>query len=131
MIDFFLVGAPKAGTTSIYKYLCQSPDIFAPEIKEPNYYTNVGPNKRNVANIKDKEKYLKLYAKAADSQVKGDFSVSYMHDAEACKKIKQDNPDAKIIMIVRHPVQRAYSHWLMDRREGFVKKDFLEEFFDD
>lgn len=129
--DFFLVGAPKAGTTSVYKYMAQNPLIFVPVVKEPNYYTNVGPDDRNVVNIKDEKRYLKLYADATPEQLKGDFSVSYMHDHDAYKKIHNNNPDAKIIMIIRHPVNRAYSHWLMDKREGFKKDEFYDGFLND
>ncbi len=128
MIDFFLVGAQKAGTTSIYRLLSQNPAIFVPRVKEPNFYADVGPQKRNGVNVKDFNKYQNLYKKAKGGTLKGDFSVSYMHDPAAPYKIHQDNPDAKIIMILRNPIQRAFSHWLMDVREGFTKMDFIEAF---
>jgi len=129
--NFFLVGAPKAGTTSLYDYLSQHPGIFVPEIKEPNHFCKVGPQKRNVTIITDPAKYANLYKKAKPTQLKGDFSVSYLHDTEAPFKIKNANSDAKIIIVIRDPILRAYSHWLMDRREGFSEKNFTEAFIDD
>jgi len=131
MIDFFLVGAPKAGTTSIYNLLKQHPDIFLPSVKEPNFFTNVGPQKRNGVNIKDFSKYQSLYKAATTDQQKGDCSVSYMHDVDAAEKIYALNPNAKIIMVLRDPVKRAFSHWQMDKREGFTNKNFLQAFEDD
>jgi hypothetical protein len=129
--NFFLVGAPKAGTTSLYDYLSQHPSIFVPEIKEPNHFCKVGPQKRNVTIITDPKKYANLYKKAKSTQLKGDFSVSYLHDTEAPVKIKEANRDAKIIIVIRDPILRAYSHWLMDRREGFSTKKFTEAFIED
>lgn len=54
-----------------------------------------------------------------------------MHDHAAFQKIHEDNPDAKIIMVIRQPVNRAYSHWLMDKREGFVNDEFYDGFLKD
>jgi hypothetical protein len=131
MPNFFLVGTPKAGTTSIYKYLSQNSKVYVPKIKEPNYFCNVGDQKRNITIIKNSKDYYNLYRGAKEDQLKGDFSVSYMHDVNAPAKIKQFNPYAKIIIIIRNPVKRAFSHWLMDRREGFTKKSFLTSLIED
>ena len=129
--DFFLVGTPKAGTTSIYKYMDQHPEIFVPLVKEPNYFTDFGPNCKMGTNIKDLNKYLSLYTTAQPFQKRGDFSVSYMHDHQAYMKIHECNPNAKIIMVIRQPVNRAYSHWLMDKREGFTDGEFYNDFLKD
>ena len=129
--DFFLAGAPKAGTTSIYKYMDQNPAIFVPLVKEPNYFTDFGPNCKMGTNIKDIKKYLNLFTTALPDQMKGDFSVSYMHDHQAYKKIHECNRDAKIIMVIRQPVYRAFSHWLMDKREGFTDGEFYDDFLKD
>jgi hypothetical protein len=131
MTDFFLVGAPKAGTTSLYDYLSQHPNIFVPAVKEPNFYIEVGPQSRNVINILDKVVYEKLYRDAKIEQLKGDFSVSYLHGEDTSRRIYEENPSAKIIMVIRNPVNRAFSHWLMDIREGFTKDDFIKAFNND
>jgi hypothetical protein len=129
--DFFLVGTPKAGTTSIYRYLSQNKFVYVPKVKEPNYFCNVGPQKRNVIIINNSRDYFNLYKHAKENQLCGDFSVSYMHDPEAPLKIKKCRAKAKIIIIVRNPVRRAFSHWLMDQREGFNSKDFRTAFIED
>lgn len=128
MPDFFLVGAPKAGTTSIFELLKIHPQVFVPKYKEPNYYTDVGTQSRNVININSKKEYDRLYADAIEDQITGDFSVSYLHAKDAPAKIYKDYPNSKIIIFIRDPVRRAFSHWQMDFREGFTKLDFIDAF---
>ncbi len=121
--NFFLVGAAKAGTTSLYSYLRQHPQIFMPAtIKEPHFFAQVHPSPKqryaSKAFITDRRDYLRLFRRAAGFKAIGDASPSYLWDAEAPRRIHAVNPDAKILIALRDPVERAYSHYLMDFREG-------------
>ena len=126
--DFFIVGAPKAGTTSLYSYLSQHPQIFAPEIKEPHFFScpEVLDTYYKVSFIQDEQQYRQLYTTVADDQLAGDFSPSYLFSAHAAERIHRTHPDAKIIMVLRNPVERAISHYLMDVRFGLQQLPFAE-----
>ena len=125
IVNFFIVGAPKSGTTSLYKYLDQHEDICMSSIKEPNYFSSEELNRQDlyykskvVSNI---DSYKKLFVKKKDKQILGEASVSYLFYKNVPEKIVAYNKKAKIIIILRNPVERAYSHYLMDYRLGYVK----------
>jgi hypothetical protein len=132
--NFFLVGAAKAGTTSLYEYLSQCPGIFFPRIKEPHYFTGVRPaNERRfyIDAVTKREQYLRLFRKARNYAVVGDASPSYLWHPEAPRRIHDVAPDANIAIILRDPVERAYSHYLMDYREGVQDLPFYEALIED
>jgi hypothetical protein len=105
--DFFLVGAPKCGTTALFQYLCMHPSVYSPRIKEPNYFCEDFPALRGPRTELD---YLALYADAiATDQCVGDASVVYMYSSVALQKIYDFNPAAKIIFMLRNPVDMVYS----------------------
>ena len=138
-IDFFLVGAARCGTTSLYNYINNSDDVFLPNVKEPNFFSDVdSPNtedyklpklgeKYHAKIIKDINVYNALYSDAKNSQLKGDTSPSYVWDINVANKLFEHNPKAKIIMSLRHPVDRAYSHYIMNYYTGVDKKHSFEE----
>ncbi len=103
--DFFLVGAPKCGTTAMCDYLDQHPEIFISPIKEPNYFGKdvIGP--KAVNNIED---YLNLFHKA-ENQLCGEGSVWSLFSKTAAKEIYDFNCNAKIIIMLRNPVDVIYS----------------------
>ncbi|MBV8775331.1 MAG: sulfotransferase [Deltaproteobacteria bacterium] len=132
--NFFLVGAAKAGTTSIYAYLSQHPRVFFPTIKEPHFFTQVRPAPELrflIEAISKRSAYLRLYACAAGHEVIGDASPSYLWHPEVPQRIRAKVPQAKIAIILRDPVERAYSHYLMDFREGAQSKPFYEALLED
>lgn len=105
--DFFLVGAPKCGTTALFQYLCMHPDVFAPAIKEPNYFCE---DFSGIRGPRSEAEYLALYAEAEESgRSVGDASVVYMYSDVALKRIAEFNPAAKIIVMLRNPVDMVYS----------------------
>jgi hypothetical protein len=132
--NFFLVGAAKAGTTSIYAYLSQHPEIFFPAFKEPHFFTQVrpAPEQRFLINaVTKRSAYLRLYARAASHSVIGDASPSYLWHPVVPRRIRAQVPQAKVAVILRDPVERAYSHYLMDYREGSQSKPFYEALLED
>src|SRR5579885_2234849 len=97
--NFFLVGAAKAGTTSIYAYLSEHPQVFFPAIKEPHFFTQVRPSRELqflIEAISKRSAYLRLYASAAGHQIIGDASPSYLWHPEVPERIRAEVPQAKI-----------------------------------
>ncbi len=127
--DFFIVGAAKAGTTSLWAYLKAHPQLFLPNKKEPRYYAYSGEKPEDFEGpgaaqlilgiIKDKAAYCKLFEEATPNQLVGEASPAYLYSPVAAKRIAQDNPNAKIIAILRNPVERAYSHFLDNVGKGW------------
>jgi len=124
--SFFIVGAPKAGTTSLFRYLGQHPDIFTPAIKEPHYFCPELARELQIERIADQSKYLSLFAAAGNTQLAGEASTSYLRASEAPQRIRQQVPEARIIILLREPGERAFSHYLMRWRAGGFRLSFAE-----
>lgn len=129
--NFFIVGAPKAGTTSLYYYLKKHPEVYMSPVKEPNYFSYDETVKQSLYH-KEKgvgtlQEYMQLF-EAANGRHKaiGEASVSYLFYPPVPAKIKELVPDAKIIMSLRNPVDRAFSHYFMEHKLGYVN-DSLED----
>lgn len=123
--NFFIVGAPRAGTTSLYFYLKQVPEVYLSPVKEPNYFSvKIIPDDHYLLPIRNKKNYLKLFEKVKDEKAIGEASPSYLEDPETPYLISQDVSDARIIAILRDPVERAFSHYLMMVSQGFEKLSF-------
>lgn len=138
-IDFFIVGAARCGTTSLYNYLKSNEQIFLPNVKETNFFSEVSSHRRedyelpkedefyHTKIIKSVEVYNALYKKAEKDQIKGDISPSYLWDLDAARRIYNYNPKAKVIISLRHPVDRAFSHYIMNYYTGSDKTETFSE----
>jgi len=126
--NFFIVGAPKAGTSSLYEYLRKIPGIYMSPNKEPNYFSiNTVPANRSYNKpIRDKKKYLNLFANAKNAKIIGEASPSYLRSEEVPKLIHEVSQEARILISLRDPVERIYSGYLMAIRRGRTKTDFYE-----
>ncbi|MDJ0553302.1 MAG: sulfotransferase domain-containing protein [Microcoleaceae cyanobacterium MO_207.B10] len=130
MPNFLLIGAAKSGTSSLYYYLKQHPQIYMPvsrDQKEPDFFTlegesieRLGPNGKFSMNnaITDLETYQTLFADVKDEIAIGEASTSYIYSEKAPQRIKHYIPDAKIIAILRDPAERAFSHFLFSLSNG-------------
>ena len=123
--NFFIVGAMKSGTTSLYEYLCQHPEIFMSPVKEPSYFVWAGmddQNKLYMLNkrhekvgthywqaIRTRKQYEHLFRKARNETAIGEASTWYLPAPYVPERIYHEAPDAKIIAVLRDPVARAYS----------------------
>jgi len=124
--NLFLVGAPKAGTSSLYAYLTNTKGIYMSPIKEPNFFSiTIFPENSAAKPIRDKKKYLSLFKKGDDQKFLGEATPEYLSDIEAPKLIHKVSPNAKIIISLRDPVERAFSSYLMFERLGLMKSTFL------
>lgn len=128
MPTFLVIGAAKSGTSSLYMYLAQHPQIYMSPLKEPHFFAYDGetPDFRGPPGIKldinqaitDLEKYQRLFAKAAPHSQRGEASVVYLYEPKAVERIRHYVPDAKLIAILRNPIDRAFSAYLHVLREG-------------
>lgn len=126
--DFFLGGAQKGGTTSLYAALTQHPQIIPGKFKEVFYYGNSDNYRKGLSH------YKQFFATAYHKTVKQsnlskrvlaiDASTNTFESTEAPKRILKDNPSAKVIFILRNPVERAYSHYKMSHKRGWDLASF-------
>jgi len=118
--NLFIVGTAKAGTTSLNEYLKNIPGIYMSPIKEPNYFSiNTVPDNDNVLKpIRNKKKYLNLFNKVTNEKIIGEASPLYLIDSKAPYLIQNVSPHAKIIISLRDPIERLFSHYLMQFRQG-------------
>lgn len=132
--NFFIVGAPKAGTTWLYWNLRQHPDVFLPHVKEPHFFSRVKPNPakgyifRETTSVND---YLALYQRAERFKALGDASPSYLVTEAAAVRIREQLPDARIIILLRDPIERTFSQYLMDVRDGVQDLSLFEAILSD
>ncbi|NWF75246.1 MAG: sulfotransferase [Nitrospirae bacterium] len=106
--DFFIVGAPKCGTTAMNYYLKQHPEIFMPEVKEIHYFGTDLDFKFRSERI-NLNQYISLFSKAHNEKRIGETSVWYLYSKSAAKEIKAFAPSASIIIMLRNPVDLLYS----------------------
>jgi hypothetical protein len=106
--DFFIVGAPKCGTTALDHYLSQHPEIFIPDIKEINYF---GTDLLKSPSTVTEKMYLSFFLKAKNEKRLGESTVWYIYSPGATSAIKEFNPSAQIIIMLRNPVDMLYSYY--------------------
>ena len=152
--NFFIVGAPKAGTTSLYHHLRQHPDIYMSPLKETSYFSNEfrvenlvsdleGIGRQSQAELRryldthplgdrfggmvtEWRDYLSLFEQAGMESAIGEASPGYLWSRTAALRIAQVAPHARIIMILRNPVERAFSQYMQMSNTGPYRLTFEE-----
>ncbi|MBZ5636592.1 MAG: sulfotransferase [Acidobacteriia bacterium] len=152
--NFFIAGAPKAGTTSLYHYLSQHPQIYLSPVKEPCYFASEvrsehfsrefestaqrsGRQLRTYLDgpmtdgdpggiVTNWEDYLRLFKNVDGEIAVGEASVCYLWSPTAASNIRSRIPEAKIVIILRDPAERAYSQYLHYAANGLVRRSFRE-----
>lgn len=104
--DFFIVGAPRSGTTAMYEYLRRHPQVFMPENKEPHFF---GTDLRHQHLPVSRAEYLALFAAARRDQRVGEASPLYLYSKRAAREIRDFAPEAQVIVMLRKPVDLIYS----------------------
>lgn len=152
--NFFLIGAAKAGTTSIARFLELAPGAYFAPIKEPCHfspdinaesraefrrqmlvdldsYIEAGmPYPLHMHQVEKPEQYARLFQGAEGAMVRGECSTFYMPSRVAAERIHAYNPEARIMAVLRDPISRIRSHYLMDIRIGLERRplsDCIEE----
>lgn len=127
MPNFLIIGAARSGTTSLYYYLSQHPQVFLCPVKEANYFALAGEelNFRGGAagflratSVTDRAQYEALFAGAGSRPAIGDVSPRYLSDPRAAIRIAREAPGARLIAVLRNPIDRAYSAYLRRVRDG-------------
>lgn len=117
--DFLIIGAQKAGTTSLYEYLCDHPKVTAATLKEVHYFDlgyQRGPSWYR-AHFRPRK---------VEGEISGEATPYYLYHPLAPERVARDLPAAKLIVLLRDPVTRAYSHHNHERALGFEKLGFEE-----
>tara|TARA_B100000029_G_scaffold485775_1_gene539435 strand:- start:3446 stop:4312 length:867 start_codon:yes stop_codon:yes gene_type:complete len=126
--NFFIVGAAKCGTTSMWQYLKQHPKIFMCNPKEPTYFSEIITGARPFDKRKPTWKeYLGLFTSDNDEIIFGDASPGYLVDPSSAEKIHEKFPNSKILIFLRDPVKRAYSHFIGTRPGDPNKPPFNQQ----
>ena len=121
--NLIVVGAAKSGTTSLWHYLMSHPEIFMSEIKETNFFSHQLMTRNNP--IKDLENYESLFENKENYKIRGEVSNSYLTFADkVAPRIKELIPDCRILIILRHPVERLYSRYWHAVRDQYWKDTF-------
>lgn len=155
---FLVVGAVKAGTTSLHEYLNQHSEIFMSPVKETNFFSDAdmlfdkfnvdykqdidhnldkyldGPmdKKIHIAHVRTWQQYQKLFRDVKDQKAIGEISNSYLYCPNTASAIHAQLPDVKIVMILRNPIDRLFSQYLMNLKLGkIITKDLLQEIQND
>jgi len=117
--NFIIVGAAKSGTTSLFRYLRAHPDVFMPELKEASYFAGF--------NIKTEADYLHQFEPAGNRRAVGEASGAYLYAPAAAAGIREClGPNVRIVMILRNPIDMAYSLWGHMVREGAESLSFFD-----
>ncbi len=118
MPNFLIIGAPKGGSTALYQYLREHPQIYMSPIKEPKFFALEGekadfqgPDDWKKDYVTELAAYQDLFKDVSNEIAVGEASPGYLHSSKASERIKHHIPNAKLIAILRDPVDRAFSHF--------------------
>ncbi|MGI6251429.1 MAG: sulfotransferase family protein [Anaerolineaceae bacterium] len=129
--NFLLIGAAKSGTTALYMFLAEHPEVFMSSRKELHFFSHPensqlihGPENFKRVDIATLEDYEAMFAGATTEKAIGEASPSYLYFPECATRIKKLLPDIKLIALLRNPVERAYSSYLHAIRDGWETENF-------
>ncbi|MDX6511900.1 MAG: hypothetical protein QOE36_1404 [Gaiellaceae bacterium] len=128
--NFFLIGAPRCGTTSLHVALGRHPDIFMSRPKEPFYFA-LEPGATNSVGISDRDAYVDLFRSAGDERVVGESSAFYLASLQAPARVAAVSPDAHIVAILRDPIERADSYHRLLSSHGAERRPILDALRED
>jgi Sulfotransferase family len=119
--DFLVIGAPKAGTTALHTALSRHPGLFMSPVKEPKFFLTDGPPPTRGGGPGDaqtyrehvwrREDYEALFRDAPAGCLRGESTPFYLYDRASQRRIRTLIPHARLIVILRDPVERAHSNW--------------------
>jgi hypothetical protein len=117
-VEVFIAGVQKCGTTSLYAYFKEHPQLAAPRMKETHFFDNEELDWRSIDYRALDELYEPFLEPNGKGRVRFDATPIYIYWPESLARIKRYNADAKLIFLFRDPIERAYSHWRMERARG-------------
>lgn len=123
--NFFVIGAPRCGTSTFYEGLNRHPQVFMPSEKEPWYYAFgerthpfQGPKDALFYHYFSAAQYAALFAEAGDEPAIGEASTIYLYSETALARLQAERPDARFLAVLRNPVDRGYSNFLQHQQQG-------------
>lgn len=122
-LSFIIAGVQKAGTTALWHFLRQHPALYLPEKKELHFFDNEDLNWEDPDYDGD---YHRDFSAACSSRKCGEVTPIYIYWPPALARIQAYNPNVKIIVSLRCPIDRAYSHWAMETRRGSETLSFSD-----
>jgi hypothetical protein len=120
---FVVIGAMKAGTTSLHRYLGAHPDVFVPELKEIEFFSEPDRWRLGV------DWYERLFADGAGVTARGEVSTGYTklpRYPEAAERLHSVVPDARLVYLVREPIERLQSHYVHNVLQGFESRPIAD-----
>lgn len=153
MVNAVLIGVPKSGSTTLADWLQEHPDVAMSRIKEPNFYASeldplhfspaflrISPDadsdywaqpdplpRRHQAFVRQPSQYARMWPDTGPNQLRMEASTSYFWSPSAARDLAASNPGVKALVLLRNPVDRAFSHYRMARKYGLVSGSFIEE----
>ena len=124
--NFFILGAARAATSSLFLYLRQHPQVFMSSVKEPAFFGFHGTHRAHKTKIKSWEAYQRLFDGARDEIVVGEATPSYLCIADSATAIHAHCPRAKLLVSLRDPVERAFSYYEMGVTKGRISAPSFE-----
>lgn len=122
LVDFVIAGVQKAGTTALFAVLRTHPGIFMPQVKEVHYFDRDGVDWATT----DHAPYHAFFSSARPDQILGEATPAYVYWPDCIERIAAYNPAMKLIVVLRNPIDRAYSAWWMERSRGLEPFEFGE-----
>jgi hypothetical protein len=121
--NLFVVGAPKAGTTALWRHLGAHPDIYMSEVKEPHHFSS---GRRDGAAVRDPREYASLFVPGRERRYRGEASTHYLVDPGVPERIRAAVGPARIVVSLRDPVERAYAGYWTSVRLGYERRPFAQ-----
>ena len=130
---FILLGANKGGTTSLWKYLDQHPDVYMSRVKEPMYFSSIPEEPKGrtddrwrVNAVRTWSEYTKLFEPGRKFSARGEASTGYLRNEQVPARMHSELPDIQLAAILRNPFDRALSHYKMYQRLDMESLTFSE-----
>ena len=118
--SFFVIGAQKAGTTTLHDWLVRQPNICLPKLKETHFFSDPEQHRLGIG------WYLRQFPRCGNNAIVGEVDPDYLFFRDTPVRIKERIIDPKFVVILRNPLDRAYSHYQMSRRRGYEELRFRE-----
>jgi hypothetical protein len=121
--NFLIIGAARSGTTSLYRYIQDHPDIYLPQAKrpEPHFFLKEEEYKKGLDYYSEK-----YFSQWSGEKAAGEASTSYLYQSHVARRIHKHLPEVRLIAILRNPVDRAYSNYWITVQNGLDDVSFEE-----